>query len=323
MKHFKTFAAFACGCAAATVLAAPHVAARRGDDAVVHVCAAQDGVLRLAPPSAACPAGQKSLLLKRAEADAEAPRPENENKAEAGQSAATQRRIGELERQVKALEELAAHNELGSKVVAPFTVTDRAGRSIFSVEEGLVAVYNTTGKMIAGIRAKESGGGFYAYSAVTDLETSLGAGAKSVGVYVIEGQTHRIDLGRNPDTGMYRMLFFSGGGATVAGVGQSQTGAGLAFTADTKGTYKSRMYVASDGKGLFRISRTGEDTLAQLTEGANGGLLTLYSSQGEPMVDAGVEAGGFGVVRAGPAAFRSGVGLLGLPGSYIAGKPNK
>jgi hypothetical protein len=39
------------------------------------------------------------------------------------------------------------------------------------------------------------------------------------------------------------------------------------------------------------------------------------------MVDAGVEPGGFGVVRAGPAAFKSGFGLLGLPGSYIAGKP--
>ncbi len=38
------------------------------------------------------------------------------------------------------------------------------------------------------------------------------------------------------------------------------------------------------------------------------------------MVEAGVVPQGFGVVRAGPDGFSPGVGLLGLPGSYIAGK---
>jgi hypothetical protein len=39
------------------------------------------------------------------------------------------------------------------------------------------------------------------------------------------------------------------------------------------------------------------------------------------MVAAGVQPGGFGVVQAGPGSFSPGYGLLGLPGSYIAGKP--
>jgi hypothetical protein len=41
------------------------------------------------------------------------------------------------------------------------------------------------------------------------------------------------------------------------------------------------------------------------------------------MVEAGVNEANIGVVRAGPASFAPGVGILGLPGSYIAGKAAK
>jgi hypothetical protein len=39
------------------------------------------------------------------------------------------------------------------------------------------------------------------------------------------------------------------------------------------------------------------------------------------MVEAGSTADGIGVVRAGPDGFKPGLGVLGLPSSYISGKP--
>jgi hypothetical protein len=48
--------------------------------------------------------------------------------------------------------------------------------------------------------------------------------------------------------------------------------------------------------------------------------MRLYNNVGAPMVEAGVNEANIGVVRAGPASFAPGVGILGLPGSYIAGK---
>ena len=83
------------------------------------------------------------------------------------------------------------------------------------------------------------------------------------------------------------------------------------------------MRVGGEGfkNGLFAITNGSGQSIAELTEGeSKGGRLALFSSSGENMVVAGVDAGGFGVVRAGPESFKPGYGLLGLPGSYIAGK---
>lgn len=78
-------------------------------------------------------------------------------------------------------------------------------------------------------------------------------------------------------------------------------------------------------EALYRVAVFGKtkQSIAELTEGeTQGGRLALFNSKGENMVVAGVVAGGFGVVRAGPEGFKSGGLLLGLPGSYIAGRPN-
>ena len=48
--------------------------------------------------------------------------------------------------------------------------------------------------------------------------------------------------------------------------------------------------------------------------------MELFNNAGLVMVQAGVNEYNVGVVRAGPAGFHPGVGILGLPGSFIAGK---
>jgi hypothetical protein len=72
---------------------------------------------------------------------------------------------------------------------------------------------------------------------------------------------------------------------------------------------------------VFTIFNNNQQSVAELTEGeSKGGRLAIFNSSGENMVVAGVAEEGFGVVRAGPEAFKPGVGILGLPGSFIMGK---
>jgi hypothetical protein len=53
---------------------------------------------------------------------------------------------------------------------------------------------------------------------------------------------------------------------------------------------------------------------------AGNGRMELFNNAGLVMVQAGVNEYNVGVVRAGPAGFHPGVGILGLPGSFISGK---
>jgi hypothetical protein len=49
--------------------------------------------------------------------------------------------------------------------------------------------------------------------------------------------------------------------------------------------------------------------------------LRIWGRDGQqPLVEAGVDEKGIGVVRAGPEGFKPGMGVLGLPSSYISGK---
>ena len=130
-------------------------------------------------------------------------------------------------------------------------------------------------------------------------------------------------VGQLPGSNNYRALFYrTEGGRVVAGLGQAANGKGIAYVADTEGVHRADLAVGADGKAKISISDSTAKDVAVLTEGErSAGLFTLYGSGGQPMVVAGVDAGGFGVVRAGPESFKPGFGLLGLPGSYIAGKP--
>ena len=85
MTFIKTASTFLSGCAVAFVCGALTADLRaQGGDEAIHVCVAEDGVMRLA--SGTCPAGQSSLQLKRAGEEAEKPdepkEPEDKSKLE-------------------------------------------------------------------------------------------------------------------------------------------------------------------------------------------------------------------------------------------------
>jgi hypothetical protein len=324
MKHCKIFLAFGLGCLFASVVGRLAVHVRAQDEGgPVHVCVAQDGVLRVVPYAAGCPQGQRSLLLKKADSTVDLGKPKEKKKDE-DTSSLDKTILEDLNRRLIKLEGMDCAALGKSRVVAPFEVVDRAGKRIFSVENRLVAIYNPSGKKVAAIDALEQGGNIYVYSAATNLKAALGAGARSVGLSVYEGDKMRVDLGNDPTRGNYRLKFFANDGKAMAGIGQTEGGPGLAFVADTGGNIRAKMRMggeqASSVKGLFEINN-GNTSVAELTEGeSRGGRLAIFNTGGENMVVAGVAEGGFGVVRAGPESFKPGYGTLGLPGSFIMGK---
>ena len=78
---------------------------------------------------------------------------------------------------------------------------------------------------------------------------------------------------------------------------------------------------ARNGAGRFDVSGSDGKSVVTLTKSRGGYLLICAAGGcGNPMVEAGDE-GGYGVVRTGPNGYQPGVGLMGVPGSFIIGKP--
>lgn len=320
MRYVNRFPVLIFGVTATLVLGwlTADVSAQRGDEEGIHVCVAADGVLRLAESTAICPPGEKSLYLAKPGAE-EIETPEEEPDSKDSESI-DEHKLADLERRIKAMEHQADGRSIGNRVVAPFEVVDKAGQRIFYVEEEHVRVYNGAGKEVALIRTTDRGGYFVGSSASGGSLATIGAGAPNVGVKVLENNVERIYLGRKGE-GNYVALFYASGGNRVAGIGQSKAGTGAAYVADESGLVKAVIMLDSERKGLISVKNGSDNHVATLTEGKNGaGLLTIGSSSGERMVAAGVQPEGFGVVQAGPASFSTAAGL-GLPGSYIMGKP--
>jgi hypothetical protein len=322
MKHFKVYLSFVVGCLVATLIGqiVVHVKAQAaGEGGNIHVCAAPDGTLRLTAPIAACPNGQRSLILKKADSAVD----EDKSKEDPTHPRGDKAKLDDLDQRLKKLESADCSSLGKSKVVAPFEVVDRAGKRIFYVDNGVADLFNSAGKDVAWMSASNTGGNFVAKSATADLTTTFGSSGESNGLTVTENGNKRIDLGRRPDRGTYRVIFSSKTGSAVAGIGQSQEITGLVFVADAAGVIRARMTISNDDKGRITVTRSSSgESIAELTEGAHGGgKLFICSPAGcdPPMVEAG-DAGGYGIVRAGPMGFNPGVGLLGLPGSFIMGK---
>ncbi|MCC6869042.1 MAG: hypothetical protein IT522_09480 [Burkholderiales bacterium] len=301
-------------------------------DPVIQACVAPDGVLRLARLGTTCPAGQQRVLFKRAESDATAP-PADDAAAKPGATctASDEAALVALGRRLQALEG-AGRGTIGpSRVTAPFEVVDKAGRLVFQVAEDaggarFVLAYNQAGTPVAGIRATSGGGLLWGEAATRDRRVLVGAGKSFTGLDVEEGAVdsgkNRIRLGRIEASGRYSLRVNRDNGEIVAGIGENAAGGGLAFVSDASGKQRALMVPGSDvtRTGFYVNGRDGAP-VAVLVEGDRGGWLQLFAGT-QVMVEAGVADGGYGVVRAGPASFKPGYGLLGLPGSYIAGKAN-
>jgi hypothetical protein len=315
MTLIEKLPAFASGVAAAAIaftLFTP-VSAQVKPDVIV-ACADAEGAMRL-NDGGPCRPGERRLVLKAP--DLEDVKPDETPKDD--------KKVADLDRRLKGLEERNQRGHLlGSRVVAPFEVVNEAGKRVFYVQEGSTSAYNAAGTMVARIVANENGGSFEGRSATAPVTASIGSSGQQMGVVIQENDRQRVQLGRN-DKGNYGARIYSATGKLVAGIGQSQAGTGIAMVADAAGTPKAKMYSLPSGAGIVEIINGQGIGVATMSSAGPGGagLLQLTNASGTVMVEAGVSRSGIGIVRAGPAAFNSGIGFLGLPGSYIEGRPPK
>jgi hypothetical protein len=235
-------------------------------------------------------------------------------------------RIKALQARIAALEADAARTGVTRRVTAPFEVVDREGKRVFFVgaENGdwKAALYNTSGAEVTRLSATGSGGYFVAKNPSGSLMTTIGAVASEANVKILEaGSILRAELGSGSDTeGQYRLVFLSKLGQPVARLGEIRSGGGSAAVAGSDGVARAGMTFGDDNRGAVYVQNAQGQAVARLTEGGTaGGLLKITSSTGEVMVDAGVNPGGFGIVRTGPGSFMMAAGI-GLPGSFIMGK---
>jgi hypothetical protein len=312
--------AFAAGCAATLVLTRPAATVHaQGGTITIHVCAAADGVLR--QTAGPCLAGQQSLNLSASDTP---PATTTNGQPDAAAVDVLRRKLADLEARVRNLES-SGKGAIATSVVAPFKVVDRKGVAIFSVDEHGAYVYNSAGTPVAEMtNTSGTGGSFVARSTTNGRNVWMGADAERAGVKVNDASDARVDLGfDHRDAGTYTLTFYTADGHSIAGIGESRNNSGGIAVVFGGGIEKAQISSSSEGKGIVEV--LGKDgwrsVLAQLTEGANSeGRLQLFSKSGELMVEAGGTAEGIGVVRAGPEAFKPGYGVLGLPGSYLAGK---
>jgi hypothetical protein len=322
MLNVRTLSAFAAGCVTAAGLgwgvnlSAAVAAGTQAATSSISVCIGGDGVLHLPGASRVCGPNEQNLQLQAVDGDGASTKGSKPNDYA--------RRIADLEKRLSALEAQGPKDDKKIvKVVAPFEVVDRSGRPVFRVSEGDAALFNADGKRVAEMRATADGGYFIGKSAGASLATALGASGGAVGLRITEGNntTTRLDLGRDPEHGTYRLKVISKSGQVLAGIGQGAANTGTAIVNDEHGVTRASMFVESDVP-YIRLYGPSRTVIAALTQGkAGGGLLDIFSSTGERMVGAGMTEKGVGMVAAGPAGFKSGMGLLGLPGSYIVGKP--
>lgn len=233
-----------------------------------------------------------------------------------GGQTSLQSRISALQERVKELEYANSFGNLPKKFVAPFEVVDRAGRRIFYVSPDRDVEFYRDGKRVAVMSAGGDIGTFWVLTADSGSWATLTGERLTISE---KGQT-RMELGRASDKGNYRLKFISGEGKDVAGIGEDpDTHSGLVIVYDKSGLVKARMSVI-DNSGAMGVLGTNQKPIAVLTE-ARGGYLMICSANGcdPPMVEAG-DRGGYGVVRTGPTGYNPGVGLMGVPGSFVEGK---
>jgi hypothetical protein len=191
--------------------------AQTADDGPIHVCADANGVLRLTEMKASCSTTQKSLFLERADpnfedlsdkTDSKKPSKPNEPPPAKPDNAATSptsttplspadaARLDGLERRVTTLENVPASKPIAvpNKVLAPFDVVDRSGRTILRVETDYFRLYHA-GKEQAQLSVGENIASMVLGS---DLKTLLYSFGDQAGMSISNKdiETHRTRLRR-------------------------------------------------------------------------------------------------------------------------------
>ena len=309
MHILNKLPSFACGMVVALVASALYVEVNAAQDAV-DVCAKSDGTLRLAAPGNACEPGERRIRLREPKIE----EPKKEPNADDA------KRLADLGKRVSELEESRKSRQMGSRVYAPFEVINEAGYQVFVVEEEQVKFLNASGTLVARVVMADDGGYFESRSTAKNLRAVIGTRVERPAVIVMENDTERLSVGRT-EGGGFSLRVFEPGGKVVAGMGTTEKGDGLAFVADKQGIARTLMSVLPDGGGSLEVRNVEGKLAAHLWGTPQGnGRMQLFNNAGTTMVEAGVNEANVGVVRAGPAGFHPGVGILGLPGSFIAGK---
>jgi hypothetical protein len=329
VRRFTSIAAFLSGFAMVVVLSWLAADTHAQGTGAIDACVAQDGLLRLMQPRTNCPTGEKELrLLLNVKGQPQDSDPTRRRLDPAEQS--LRGKLADLIARVKGLEADALRGVLGNKVTAPFQVVTKAGRQIFSVTESpgdavRVGVNSPVdGKTKAGIVAAATGGAwFFANSdrPTAGLQLRFGVqGKRHAGLVIDEKGVTRVDLAKFEESGNFGLKTYDAKRSVDAALGSTEQGSGVVLVAYDN-VVRARMFTPSGRRGTAEVLNLADQPIATLTEADSaGGLLRIYSAGGEPMVEAIAGAGGFGVVAAGPGAYKSGLGLIGLPGSYIAGK---
>lgn len=217
----------------------------------------------------------------------------------------------------------------GSGAVGVFD--DGKGLVSMRVENGIgkVHVGNAQGKRLVTLSPDP----YNANAGSLLIENTTGKPVFRVGDAVKLGDA-RVTIGRG-EKGNYGVNVADEAGAPLAQLGQAQIGGGVVSLYNAKGVIRSivsgtgQIHVAGDdgntlatmvaegGEGAFSIRNKGGTTIVRVGEASAGGVIQLADQGGSAMVEAGVLPG-HGIVRTYPLG-HPGVGLVGMPGTFISG----
>lgn len=236
---------------AAGVAAMAHLALTQQGTGV-RVCVGADRVLRAAP-AGACPAGQTAYVLAEAGAGAVAPGGGTDANAAAqiaelkSQLKSLTQRVSDAEKEIAKSEELSA----GQKVIAPFTVVDKAGKPIFTVRDNPRGFVMTTasGKGATYASALETGGVFKAMSADGSVQSVFGVNGQYAAVELRHNDVKRAWLALNPN-GKTALSFSNDDGTAIAYFGLGDTGGGYMQLGSAGGQSAVDAGITADNRGF-------------------------------------------------------------------------
>ena len=322
MKNVRIVHSVVLGCVVSSLIGRIEIEAHAQVNAQapnIHVCADKNDVLRIAAPDAPCPKGQRSLILQTVLSGVEPEKPKDTTPNDITLDRAA---LDDINRRLSKLEELGCAALEKRKVVAPFEVVDRSGKTMFSVIENAVGLFNGGATPIAAIVADSSGAIFSAKGG--NNRVTFGINSPYIaGLTLSEGGKRKIELGKSLEKGNYKLGFLSSSSQVIAGIGESSdTGTGLVLINDAQGKRRALMEVTHEGKGRIGIMSGGAKSIAAIGEGEQaGGVFYACAAGGScspVMVSAGTNENGVGVVATGPGFYAG--GPTGAPGSFLVGK---
>jgi hypothetical protein len=217
-----------------------------------------------------------------------------------------------LTKRVQALE-AAQKGAPATRVVAPFEVVDKAGRTIFRVMEGapvgadvvitggsagdkagLYLVAAGAPRPVAGIGKTSDGAALIVVrdkSGQASASLTTAKGTPSVEVANAAGSmvASMTSLG---NAGL--MYVRNASGSPVASVNGGADGGGAVIVANTTGLGVAQMSSGAEGLGLVQIFKAGSRSVAVLTQDGRGGLLQIKNASGTPVASFKTEAKGGG-----------------------------